>query len=149
MHQSGDQAGQASLRGGEGQLFLSKTEPNLALKRWFGSRVKDMPESIRRLERAAELVDSTPTLKKNIDVVKIHEKGSDWILRDFDADSFPLKNALGDESVAAVHKEVVSALKGTNDEILEMISKKITKNPPSANLHWSPSKQKILIIDMQ
>ena len=40
------------FRGGEGQLFFSTEQGDVALKRWFGTQLKKMPESIRRLEAA-------------------------------------------------------------------------------------------------
>lgn len=97
----------------------------------------------------ARLADANPGLKKNIEVVQVHERGVDWILRDFDPDSIPLKSALKDSHVAGVHREVMSSLKGSQDELLLMVEKRIQRNPPSTNMHWSLSKQKILIIDMQ
>ena len=144
----GNLDGPTHLRGGEGQLFLSENAPDLALKRWFEPRLGDMNESVRRLEVLSDAVKANPALSKHIEVVKVHERGSDWILRDFDPDSIPLKSALKDSHVSSVHQNAMSALKGSNDEMLNMVEKRMNRNPPSANIHWSPTKQKILIIDM-
>lgn len=73
-----------SLRGGEGQLFDSPLAEDKVLKRWFENRVKDMPESIRLLKEATEIIESNSELKKCIEVVEVAEQGSDWIIRGFD-----------------------------------------------------------------
>jgi hypothetical protein len=135
------------LRGGEGQLFLSPRNPFLTLKRWFATRLKDMGESIRKLKEAKNAVDANPKLKADIEVVEVYKQGSDFVLRDFDPTSIPLKNALGDTSVAAARSRAISALEGTTDPMLSNILGKLRRN--SENVHWSPAKQKIVIIDMQ
>jgi hypothetical protein len=141
------------LRGGEGQLFLSEKSPYLALKRWFKSRIDDMAQSIQLLERARTAVESNPKLKSEIDVVKFHERGSDWGLRDFDPASVPLSKATGGQPTAA-RARVIAELQGMEargglPEILKNVLSKLTREPPSDNIHWSPSTGKILIIDMQ
>jgi hypothetical protein len=140
--------GPRHLRGGEGQLFLSDKTPGLALKRWFEPRLGDMDESIRRLEVLNDAVKANPALSKRIEVVKVHDRGADWILRDFDSDSIPLKSALKDSHVSSVHQGAMSELKGSQDDMLKMLEKRMNRNPPSANIHWSPTKEKIIIIDM-
>ncbi len=81
---SNDLSYNAKFRGGEGQLFQSTGSNDTVLKRWFGSRVTDMPESVRLLEGAKTTVDAIPGLNKLIDVVPVGQKGEDWILRGFD-----------------------------------------------------------------
>lgn len=137
------------FRGGEGQLFLSENNPLLTLKRWFKTRLSDMAESIQLLKDTKAAVDANPKLKADIEVVKIHQQGSDWALRDFDPDSIPLKQALSDPNVSAARARVIAELESTQDPGLKNVLKKIQRQPPSENIHWSPTKQKILIIDMQ
>jgi hypothetical protein len=107
-----------------------------------------MDESIRRLEVLNDAVKANPALSKSIEVVKVHDQGADWILRDFDPDSVPLKSALKDSHVLSVYNEAMSGLKSSQGDMLKMLEKRMSRNPPSANIHWSPTKQKILIIDM-
>lgn len=136
------------LRGGEGQLFTSPKAPDVALKRWYENRVNDMDLSIRKLEDVRDAVDNNPNLVNDVDVVRIYERGSDWVKRDFDPDSVPLKNALADPDVVEAKTRVMKELERSQDESLRSLAKKLSRDPPSANLHWSPAKNKILVIDM-
>ena len=135
------------LRGGEGQLFLSAKAPDLALKRWYQTRVSDMAQSVSILKNAAKIVNNDPVLSQTLRVVNVREVGSDWILRDFSPDSIPLKAALGDEEVAAALSKTREALKGFDHPALIDLTKRLGRNPPSANFHWSPVQQKIIWID--
>jgi len=145
----GDENLDPNFRGGEGAIFLSEKTPFLTLKRWFQKRIKDMGESIQKLRDAKNAVDANPKLKADIEVVEIHERGSDWVVRDFDPTSIPLKDALVDANASAARTRVIAELTGTTDSILINVLKKLRREPPSENLHWSTTKQKILIIDMQ
>ena len=141
-----DLAFDPKLRGGEGQLFKSSLKDDLVMKRWFTSRVKDFPESIRLLKEADNLVKANSKLNKLIDVVSVGEKGSDWVIRGFNARSVPLKNMISDPLVAKVRQEAIDILTKQSGEISASILKKLNKN--SANIHWSIVDQKLLIIDM-
>jgi hypothetical protein len=134
------------LRGGEGQLFPHADQPR-ALKRWYLKQLGKFKQSVEKLEEAAKLIEGDPALSRDMTVVDISQKGTDWIERGFDPTSVPLKNALGDEAVAAARQRCVDALKAEQGSAAKDILKKLTKN--SANLHWSPEQGKILIIDMQ
>jgi hypothetical protein len=136
-----------ALRGGEGQVFDSPINPLRALKRWFQSRMADMAQSLRLLRDAKAAVDADPNLSQDMEVVEIHEEVNDWILRDFEPDSVPLKSAVSDPEVAAARQRLIDALEGTRDPILRNILGKLRRN--SANIHWSPSKNKLIVIDMQ
>jgi type VI secretion system secreted protein VgrG len=138
-----------NFSGGEGRIFLSERDQFLTLKRWFQPRLGDMDRSIQLLRDAKIAVDSNPRLKAVIEVTEIHEEGSDWIKRDFDPTSMPLRDAIDDASASAARTEAISALEGTKDPVLKKMSEKIKRQPPSENIHWSPDKGKILIIDMQ
>ena len=64
-----------------------------------------------------------------------------------------LKNALGDAAAVKARAESIAALEamkkaGTLTEALGILLSKLNKGP-SANLHWSASKGKIVVIDMQ
>ncbi|SUS07347.1 hypothetical protein DF3PB_4190002 [uncultured Defluviicoccus sp.] len=130
-------------------MFLSERNPLLTLKRWFQTRLRDMAESVRRLREAGARVDADPALGRDLEVVRIHEQGSDWVLRDFDPTSRPLKAFGQDANATAARARVIDALRDTTDPILRLILRRITREPPSENIHWSPSRQKILVIDMQ
>lgn len=73
--------------------------------------------------------------------------GRDWTRRTFDPDSVPLSRSLSDPRAAAARAEALAALEGTTNPTLQSIRAKLTAN--SDNLHWSPSRGKILVIDMQ
>jgi hypothetical protein len=142
------------LRGGEGALWLSERSLLTALKRWFESRLADMPESIRLLVEVRAAVESNPTLRALIDVVRVRETGSDWILRDFSPDSVPLKSALGDTAASSARARAIAELeamrgRGELTSVLRNLLKKLRKDPPSSNLHWDPGSGKIVVIDMQ
>jgi hypothetical protein len=144
---TGDRTANPALRGGEGQLFESPTNPLRALKRWFESRIGDMPQSLRLLREAKSSVDADPILSRDMEVVEIHEVNNDWILRDFEPDSIPLRDAVSDPEVAAARQRLIDGLEGTPNSTLRNILGKLRRN--SANIHWSPSKQKLIVIDMQ
>jgi hypothetical protein len=55
---------------------------------------------------------------------------------------------LKDSHVSSVYQGAMSALKGSQNDMLKMLETRMNRNPPSANIHWSPTKEKILIIDM-
>lgn len=134
------------LRGGEGQLFPHPDQPR-ALKRWYQKRLGDLKKSVEKLEEAGKVIDGNPALSKDMTVVDISQKGSDWIERGFDHTSLELKNALGDEAVAAARQRCIEALATEQGATAKEILKKLRRN--SANVHWSPEQGKILIIDMQ
>jgi hypothetical protein len=139
--------------GGEGRIFAAEGR-TVALKRWFRDRLADLPTSLAKLEEVAADVASNPVLSENVEVVKIHERGTDWILRDFDARTVELKTGMKSADAAAVRTAVMSELErlATSDQLPPMLAdllRKVRKVPPSANLHWSSAKQKIIIIDMQ
>lgn len=107
-----------------------------------------MPKSVKLLEDAKSTVKGNPILDGDMEVVSVLEKGTDWIRRDFDPTSVKLKGALSDPQVSEARNRLIKELSGKSDEISKNLHKKLTKNPPSANLHWSPTKGKILVIDM-
>jgi hypothetical protein len=85
-------------------------------------------------------------------VVKIYEEGPDWILRDFDPNSVELK--AGPAEAQAARARAITELEaqrssGGLSSMLTDLLNKLKKQPPSTNLHWSPSKKKIVVIDMQ
>ncbi len=134
------------LRGGEGQIFTSELSSNTVLKRWFASRVRDMPHSIDLLISANVAVSNNSKLSSFIDVVKVIEKGDDWILRGFDFRSIPIKRAVSDPQVLEVYNATLKVLSSENQAITKSILKKFQKQ--SENVHWSPTHGKFIIIDM-
>jgi hypothetical protein len=137
--------------GGEGRVFAADGK-HIALKRWFKTRLGDMPASLSKLRQVEADVESNPKLRADVDVVKIHEEGPDWILRDFDPNSLELK--AGPAEAQAARARAITELEAQRSHsglsaMLADLLHKLKREPPSANLHWSPSKQKILIIDMQ
>ena len=134
------------LRGGEGQLFLGR-DPVQALKRWFKARLGDMAQSIRLLREARAGVQGNSRLARVMEVVEVTEVGSDWARRGFDPNSIPLRNALGDPAAAAARAEALAALEPPGNATMSALRDKLLSN--SANLHWSPAKGKIVVIDMQ
>ncbi len=137
--------------GGEGRVFAGDGKMT-ALKRWFKARLSDMPASLSKLRQVRADVEANPKLRADIDVVKIHEEGPDWILRDFDPNSIELK--AGPVEAQAARTRAITALEtqrsehGLSTELADLL-RKLKKEPPSANLHWSPSRNKIVVIDMQ
>jgi hypothetical protein len=133
--------------GGEGQIFLSDKVPGRGLKRWFKNSPYKFEDSVKRLEQAQAVVDANPNLKKAMSVVRIYEKGSDWIVRDYDTGSVPIGEAIKDPNVAAIRQQAINALSGSKDPMAVEILKKLGNN--SANIHWSAEQGKLLIIDTQ
>lgn len=104
-----------------------------------------MPESLEKLEDVKADVEGNPKLAADVEVVKIHEKGPDWILRDFDANSVELKAGPAEAQAARARAlaELESLLKeGKLTAMLKDLLKKLKKEPPSANLHWSPARER-------
>lgn len=137
--------------GGEGRVFAVDGSL-MALKRWFKSRLGDMPASLSKLRQVLADVESHPKLAADVEVVKIHEEGTDWILRDFDPNSLELKAGPSEAQAArarAIKELEAMRSRGGLTTMLADLLHKLKKQPPSANLHWSPSKQKIVVIDMQ
>jgi len=141
----------AEYSGGEGRVFMAQ-DKHVALKRWFQARLSDMPASLTKLRDARADIEAHPKLASDIEVVKIYEEGPDWILRDFDPNSLELKS--GPTEAQAARSRAIAELdalqaRGRLSAMLADLLRKLKKQPPSANLHWSPTKQKILVIDMQ
>jgi hypothetical protein len=140
-----------NFAGGEGRIFAADGKL-IALKRWFKVRLGDMPASVTKLRQVKADVESQRKLSADVDVVRVHEEGSDWILRDFDPNSVDLKAGPAEAQAArarAIAELEVIKSNGELTAVLADLLKKLKKQPPSANLHWSPSKGKILVIDMQ
>jgi hypothetical protein len=136
-----------NMSGGEGQLFQSPKFTHRVLKRWFKNAPHTAENSVKRLAQAQAVVDSNPNLKKAMSVVRVHENGSDWIIRDYDPTSIPIRQALEDPNVAGARQQAVGALKGKTDPVSLDLLKKIENN--SGNLHWSPDQGTLLLIDTQ
>jgi hypothetical protein len=137
--------------GGEGRVFAADGMLT-ALKRWFKVRLGDMPASLSKLRQVRADVESHPKLSADIEVVKIHEEGPDYILRDFDPNSLELKAGPAEAQAARARAIIELEARRSNGGLSAMLADllhKLKKQPPSANLHWSPSKQKIVVIDMQ
>lgn len=137
-----------SLRGGEGQLFISQRKPKLTLKRWYKSRLGVFAKSVGKLKEVKSAINKNSKLSDDIEVVNIYEKGNDWILRDFDRKTVPLKDALSSPSAKGVRERVIQELERSQNPVLIKVLKKLVREPPSENIHWSGSKKKIVIIDM-
>ena len=135
------------LAGGEGQLFLSDKFPGKALKRWFKNSPFTFQDALKRLAQAQAVVDSVAKLKQLMSVVQVDEKGSDWMVREFDTSSIPIGEAVKDPQVAAIRQQAIDALRGSSDPMAQELLKKLENN--SANIHWSPAKGKLLVIDTQ
>ncbi|RKG52526.1 hypothetical protein D7X30_33510 [Corallococcus sp. AB011P] len=142
------------LVGGEGQLFLSEKLPGKTLKRWFKSRLSDMPKSVKKLQEAEAAVEANHRLQADIKVVKIIEQGPDWVLRDFDSSSMELSKAMSNSMTSAAYRRVITELQrmksvGQLPPVLEDLLKKLTRpKGPSNNIHWSPDINKLVVIDM-
>ena len=137
--------------GGEGRIFAADGKLT-ALKRWYKSRLGDMAESLAKLESVKSDVASNPKLSADVAVVVVHERGPDWILRDFDPNSIELRNGPSEAQSARARLIAELQTKGSAGELTEALAellKKLKRDPPSANLHWSPSNRKIIVIDMQ
>jgi hypothetical protein len=147
--------------GGEGQLFHSDREPGLALKRWYTGRVTDKkdspgkPTSVRLLRDAAKLVDGNPELAKHLEVVRVHDEGPDWILRDFDRRSSEVSdlespNRRAFDQAVAESVRILRTMQKTQpqNQALSALLGRLSSLPPSVNVHWSPVRGKLLIIDL-
>jgi hypothetical protein len=133
--------------GGESKVFASSKSPEKVLKRWIGKRFKDFTTSVDLLDDTKDAIESNPELNKYIEVVNIHERGSDWIIRDFYIDSEELIYALGkSEKAQIVYDLVKELLQGTTNSYLQKVLSKLENK--SFNLHWEDNLEKIIIIDM-
>lgn len=137
------------FRGGEGQLFFSEKYSHLTLKRFFIRTNTPYYIGLNILRMARSSIIETSELSQYIDIAQIYEEGPDWIIRDFDADSVPLRNVMHDTDIQLVVQKAVKELKKNElNPYLKKVLKKIEKNPPSENVHWSNKSKKLLIFDM-
>jgi len=125
--------------GGEGQIYLSDLNPNMCLKRWYASRIKDKWESVHLLKTARQEVERDTEVAKYVEVVQVYLEGKDWIIRDFDPTSVKIEKAAGPQISKAI--AALESNKRLNN-ILEKV------NNESDNIHWSPTLNKILVIDL-
>jgi hypothetical protein len=99
-------------------------------------------------------VETNPKLHADVKVVKIHEQGPDWVLRDFDSSSVELSKAMSNSTTSAAYQRVVAELQrmksvGQLPPVLEDLLKKLTRaKGPSNNIHWSSDLNKLLVIDL-
>lgn len=135
------------MHGREGQIYTSDRYPDRALKRFFRPLSGNPWDGVKTLENARERVKSNPRLDPHLEVVQIYEKGDDWIVRDFDPASKPIKHVLDNPEVKAAVEATIRELQSLPDPSLEKILHKLNRTPPSENLHWSPSRKKIFLID--
>jgi hypothetical protein len=137
------------LGGGEGKLFRSKIYEDKTLKRWFSSQLYKFDKSVDLLDGTRRMIVNDPELNKYIKVVKIYEKGQDWILRDYFQYSYELRQAIKREMQAKIsYEKVLDLLKNTNDYYLQVVFERLDRAKPSANMHWDAKLNKIIIIDM-
>ncbi|MCW5806190.1 MAG: DUF4157 domain-containing protein [Deltaproteobacteria bacterium] len=129
--------------GGEGAVFVGGDETR-ALKRWFKSRLKDFQSAIDRLRAYRDTINNNPQISKHVEVVRIYEVGDDWILRDWIKDSVEIRSAPESE---LSRKASIDALQASTNAIERDLAKKL--NERSANVHWSPSRAKMIVIDTQ
>ncbi len=135
------------MQGSEGQIFLADHKPDVALKRFF-TKAPDPWKGVQYLEDVGKKIDSDPKLSKNLAVVKVHDKGTDWIIREFDPTSKPLKESLSIPEAVEAKAALLRSLVGTKDPMLLRIKNKLERKPISENVHWSFKKKKILLIDV-
>ena len=133
--------------GSEGQIFKSDNYEDIILKRWFTKSFWKFERSVRYLEETRNRIETNPELNQYIEVVEVHDQGSDWILRDFYPFSYELRNALKNEEEARiVYDRVIALLSDTTDFYLMKVLQKLKDT--SYNLHWDANLNKIIIIDM-
>lgn len=85
-----------------------------------------------------------------MDVVEVHERGPDWIIRDFDPDSMELRVAVrSDPEAQQALDGAIAALEGSSDQALRTLLHRLQRpGGPSANIHWSPDTGRLIVIDM-
>jgi hypothetical protein len=137
-----------AMHGREGQIFTAAQRPGLAIKRFFSSNEIDPWVGVRMLEEAHTAVQAQPKISRLLSVVKVVERGPDYIVREFDAKSVPLKSIMEREEVTKAIIELKRELRFSTDSNLKKIYKKLDHEKPSENLHWSPEQKKILLIDI-
>ena len=137
--------------GGEGRIYTQPdARPGLALKRWKRDRLPDFADGVDFLVAGRELVDSMPELHRRLEVVRIQERGPDWILREFRANSKPLADVFQTDPWA---RAALSDLRRTcnryqaRSPIIQRLQRMLMTTPPSVNLHWDASARKVLLID--
>jgi transcriptional regulator with XRE-family HTH domain len=145
FRQNNNTAPNIKFAGGEGQIYLSDANPNICLKRWYKTRIKDKPKSIELLQEAYSIINKDSDLNQLIDVVKIYEIGDDWMIRDFDLQTINLKAANKSDETAKIVIEKAKKLMAEK-KVLPNLWKKL--DSLSDNMHWSKERGKILVIDM-
>lgn len=126
-------------------LFLSDRHPDTALRRWFEDCLPRMRQTVDFLNGLNTLVRLSPALESVVAVAAIHKVGSDWVMIDYDVTSVPVA-ACDDALMCEVRRRCSEELrtKAAGDWRLEMLDAMVRSN--SSSLHWSVSKQKLLVV---
>jgi hypothetical protein len=137
--------------GGEGRVH---TQPDVqhsrALKQWFPNRIQDFANGVDFLIAAQEQYSKIPGISGRLEVVRIYERGPDWIVREFRAHTRPLKDVIGNDLVARQTWQELRRLANSHQArggAVQRLQRMLMANPVSINLHWDPQARKVLMID--
>ena len=130
-------------RGSEGTVYV-RSDQTRALKRWFKAKMDKFSFAVAQLRKYKAAVSGNAELSRFVDVVEVYEVGADWIERDWSANSVEIKDAPASEHARL---SAIESLKDATGEIELGLRKKLENK--SANIHWSQTRGKIIVIDTQ
>lgn len=137
----------ANFEGGESDVFINPSNKNEALKVWKDNRLGDFELSVKTITHYEQKVSQNKILNEYLHVAQIKEKGSNYIVKEFFQESVELKTVLNNPEVKNAIKKIKNELLRKPDVLDQKLYKTISRVPPSANLHWDPQTQKIILID--
>lgn len=137
----------ADFNGGEASIFRESKNSREAMKIWNPSRMDDFEMSTRAMMHYEAIVEKSSKLANNLSVAKIKELGKNYIVKDFAPKSTELKHMVGDPKVKQVIKSLKRDLSQESNPFNQKLLNALNKKPVSANLHWDPEQQKVLLID--
>lgn len=138
---------EADFAGGEASIFLNPRKPREAVKIWHESRLEEFEMSSRAMLLFESRVVNNSSLRNVLSVSRIKERGRNYIVKEFSPNSVELKDALAKPEVQTAMKTLKRELSKSSDAINQKLMTGLNRKPPSANFHWDPDQNKILLID--
>lgn len=137
----------SNFSGGEADIFVNPSNRKEAIKIWNSYRLDDFELSVKTVQLLEQRVLANKKLSNSLYVAKIHEKGSNYIVKEFFENSVELKTVINNPEVVSAMKNIKRELLRSPDILDQKMYRALTRKPPSANYHWDPQTKKVILID--
>ncbi|MGE4131879.1 MAG: hypothetical protein AB7F86_09575 [Bdellovibrionales bacterium] len=135
------------MAGGESQIFFNPRTPDRVVKVIRPERIGGITNGTNELVALSYLTRQNARVGANLRVVRIHEVGSNYIVREFVEQAVPLRQVARSPEVAAKIRALHTALIADPNPLYGNLREALIRNPPSMNLMWDPVRKKILLVD--